>query len=441
MKSKKTIFLERILKFFTKAILKKYNPQIVAITGSVGKTTTKEMIGGVLENFKETRKSSKNFNNEIGLPLTVIGYYPNNFSIIGWMTVFFKAIGLILFPSKYPEILVLEMGADQPGDIKYLCDFVPVSVGILTGVGVSHLEKFKTKSAIIKEKGHLLKQLPAQGLGVYNFDNEEVREVGENINANMVSYGFEDGAQVRATDVLFGYELFRDPSGMERKILRGVSFKLNYQGKIIPVRLNHCIGKGQIYSALAVFAIGSYFDLNLVEIAEILKNQYPVPGRMNLLDGIKKTTVIDDTYNSAPDSVLSALDAVQKIDASRKIVALGDMLELGDEETSSHKGVGKVLAESNIDFFVTVGKRMSLAADEFSRLRGTNSQVAKFNNPMDAGIFIQNLLKEGDLVLVKGSQGMRMEKIVCEIMANPLEKEKLLVRQEQKWQEKEFETQ
>ncbi len=441
MKSKKTVWLEGILKFYAKIILKKYKPQIVAITGSVGKTTTKEMIGEVLEKSKKTRRSKKNFNNEIGVPLTVIGYQAEDFSIFGWIIISLKAWSLIIFPLKYPEILVLEMGADKIGDIKYLCEFIPVSVGILTGVGISHLENFKTKAAIIKEKGHLLKQLPAQGLGVYNFDNKDIREIGENIKANAISYGFEEGAQVRATDILYGYEMVTDSNGIERKVLRGTSFKLNYQGKIMPVRLSHCIGKGQIYSALATFAISSYFDLNLVEIAEILKNSYPTPGRMSLLEGIKRTMIIDDTYNSAPDSVLAAVDAVEKINASRKIVVLGDMLELGDEEERGHKEIGKLLVDANIDFFVAVGSRMSLAVDEFVKSKEDDSQVAKFNNPMDAGMFIQNLIREGDLVLVKGSQGMRMEKVVGEIMANPLKKEKLLVRQEQKWQETDFEIQ
>ena len=438
-KAQKNVFLEKLLRSHSRMILKKYQPQVVAVTGSVGKTTTKDMIGDVLNNFQRTRKNKKNFNNEIGLPLTIIGYSGENFSLMGWLMIFLKAWFLIIFPLKYPKILVLEMGADYPGDIKYLCEFIPVSVGILTEIGISHLEKFKNKNAIIKEKGHLLKQLPAQGLGVYNFDNKDTRGIGENIKANSVSYGFEEGAQVRATDLLYGYEIITDTRGFERKVLRGTSFKLNYQGKILPVRLNHCIGKGQISSVLAVFAISSYFDLNLVEIAEAIKDLYPTPGRMSLLEGIKTTTIIDDTYNSAPDSSKNAIETMNGIDASRKIAALGDMLELGDEEEKSHKEIGRILAKSNVDVFVAVGKRMDWAVDEFVKQRGDDSQVAKFDNPMDAGIFIQNLLQQGDLVLVKGSQGMRMEKIVAELMANPREKEKLLVRQESKWQDTEFE--
>nr|MDA3815070.1 UDP-N-acetylmuramoyl-tripeptide--D-alanyl-D-alanine ligase [Patescibacteria group bacterium] len=336
MKKQKIFFLEKILKFLAERILKKYKPQIVAVAGSLGKTTTKEMAGDVLGSFKATRKTQKNFNNEISLPLTVIGCQNEVCSVFGWLAVFLKAFGLIIFPFKYPEILIIEMGADQPGDIEYLCSFVPVSVGILTDIGISHLEKFKTKSAIKKEKGYLLKQLPAQGLGVYNYDNKDVREIGEKIKANAISYGFEEGAQIRATDVLYGYEIKKDARGFEKRVVKGVSFKLNYQGKIMPVRLNHCIGKGQIYSALAVFSISLYFDLNLVKIAEILKNSYPAAGRMNLIEGIKNTMIIDDTYNSAPDSVIAALDAVKKINVTRKIAVLGDMLELGDKEDESH---------------------------------------------------------------------------------------------------------
>jgi UDP-N-acetylmuramoyl-tripeptide--D-alanyl-D-alanine ligase len=437
MKSKKIIFLEKTLRKMAKLVLKKYKPEIIGITGSVGKTTTKEMIGDVLGEFLAVRKNEKNYNNEIGIPLTIIGAQFSTSSVFQWIKVFLKWFSIIIFPIKYPKVLVLEMGADCPGDIKYFFKFIPISVGVLTNISDSHLEFFKNKEAIIREKSYMLNKLPNDGLGVYNYDNEDVRKAGEKIQSSVVSYGFEEGAKMRATDVLFGYQTVIDSKGKERQVLRGTSFKLNYKGKILPVRMDNCIGKPLVYAALAVFSVGEYFNLNLVEMAEVVKKFKPYPGRLNLLKGIKRSMIIDDTYNSSPESAKMALDLMDGIRASRKIVVLGDMLELGAEEEKGHRDIGRKVAEIEADCFVLVGERMKYAGDEFSKLGGADKMI-EFASPEKAKMFVQELIKEGDLILIKGSQGMRMEKVVKEAIANPERKEELLVRQEEKWEKTPF---
>lgn len=439
MKSKKIIFLEKILRKMARLVLKKYKPEIVGITGSVGKTTTKEMIGDTLGEFLAVRKNEKNYNNEIGIPLTIIGSQLSTSSIFQWIKVILKWIIIMIFPTKYPKVLVLEMGADRPGDIKYFFNFIPISVGVLTNISGSHLEYFKTKDAIIREKSYILSKLPSNGLGIYNYDNRDVREAGEKNKISTLSYGLEDGAKIRATDILFGYQKVVDSKGMERQILRGTSFKLNYKGKIIPIRMENCIGEPSVYSALAAFATGEYFNLNLIEIAEVVKNFKPCPGRLNLIKGIKRSMIIDDTYNSSPESAKKALELMDNITALRKIVVLGDMLELGPEEEKGHRDVGKKVAKIEVDCFVAVGERMKYASEEFSKLGGAE-RVIEFSSPEKAKMFVQELIKEGDLILVKGSQGMRMEKVVEEVVTNPEKKKEFLVRQEEKWQKTPFQS-
>jgi UDP-N-acetylmuramoyl-tripeptide--D-alanyl-D-alanine ligase len=433
MKSKRLIFLEKLLRIMAKTVLARHKPTIVAVTGSVGKTTTKESIYKILANFIDIRGSEKNYNNEIGVPLTIIGISGHSRKLSFWLKVFWRWIIVLFLPIKYPKVLVLEMGAYYPGDIKYLCEIAPVSVGVLTKIGTTHLERFKTQKNIIQEKGQLLRSLPSNGLAVFNYDDEKVRKIAEKINVNSISYGFSEGSKMRATDLVLIYESFVNSAGKSIKILKGLSFKLNYRGKIIPVRLEHCISSSYVYGALAAFCVGEYFGINLMKMVETVKGLTVVPGRMNLINGIKNSLIIDDTYNSAPDSLKVAVKTMSAIQANRKIAVLGDMLELGKEEDKSHLDVGLLLAKNNFDYFITVGRRMRKGGEKFAGEVQSADRVFFFDDPAKAGLFLQDFIKPGDLLLIKGSQGLRMEKIVEEIMAQPNRKGELLVRQDEAW--------
>jgi len=170
MKSRKKLYLERILKYFATKALRKFKPRIVGVTGSVGKTSTKEAIFAVLSWKFRTRKNEKNYNNEIGLPLTILGLKTGGGSFSKWLVVFLRSIGVIFFSSRksYPEILILELGADRPGDIKYLVDFLKPEAGVVTTVGISHLEFFKDKKNIAKEKSYLVRALNKEHAAILN---------------------------------------------------------------------------------------------------------------------------------------------------------------------------------------------------------------------------------------------------------------------------------
>jgi UDP-N-acetylmuramoyl-tripeptide--D-alanyl-D-alanine ligase len=434
MKPKKLLYLEKILKYLATKALHRFGPRVIGVTGSVGKTSTKEAISVVLSSKFRVRKNEKNYNNEIGLPLTILGIGGGGSSFVGWISSLFKAAWIAFFSSKnnYPEVLVLEMGADRPGDIKYLADFLKPEVGVVTTVGISHLEFFKDKKNISKEKGYLVRSLDRERMAVLNWDDENVRAMAQNLKSKKISYGFSEEADVRASDIFFGYEKAKDQYGGDISKIKGISFKLSFEGVTLPVRLMRSVGSPQIYAVLAAVAVGIHFEMNLMEIAQALKDFQSPAGRLNLIDGIKNTVIIEDSYNAAPQSTLAALEVLEKIRARRKIAALGDMLELGEETEKGHREVGEKVAKV-ADILFAVGVKAKIIADEAEKGGLDKSQIICYNSSIEARIPIQNMLQEGDVILVKGSQGARMEKISEEIMRNPGKADKLLPRQSSEW--------
>jgi UDP-N-acetylmuramoyl-tripeptide--D-alanyl-D-alanine ligase len=425
--------LQLKLKFFARLILKKYQPVVVGITGSIGKTSAKEAIAAVLKSKLAIRVSAKNYNNEIGLPLTVIGIDSPGRNLGAWFLVFLQALSLYLFKSKkYPQVLVLEMGVDRPGDLAYLTAIAPVTVGVVTAVSYAHLEYFGTIVNIKKEKQVLIESLDNKGLAVLNYDNDLTREMAELSPARVLSYGLKEGANLYAQDIVYNYT----KGGYE---LSGVNFKLNYNGSIVPVNMKNVLSETALYAALAATAVALYFDFNLVEVAQALSNFNLPPGRMNLLPGIKHTFIIDDTYNSSPEAAISALDVLQqvKVDAgAEKYAVLGDMLEIGSYTEEGHRLVGAKVTKNQINHLIAVGEK----ARDF--IRGAkdagmeDDYIFYFDKPEEAGRFLQNRIKAGDVLLIKGSQGARMEKIVLELMAEPERAAELIVRQGKEWENK-----
>jgi UDP-N-acetylmuramoyl-tripeptide--D-alanyl-D-alanine ligase len=247
MKPKKIIYLEKILRLMAKSVIWKYKPTIVGVTGSVGKTSAKEAIFLVLSSKFNVRKNEKNYNNEIGLPLTIIGAESGNRSFLKWGKVFLKWIGEMILPFHYPKILVLEMGVDRPGDMDYLLSFIKPTVGVMTNVSGSHLEFFKNIEQIAKEKSKLLKEIPEDGLAILNSDNEYIFETSKKLKIPFLFFGFGEKAKVRASFLGYVFEDF-EPQGM--------SFKLSYQGKTVPIRLPGILAPHLVYASLAAVAAG-----------------------------------------------------------------------------------------------------------------------------------------------------------------------------------------
>ncbi len=421
------------LKFFSHLILKKYQPVVVGITGSIGKTSSKDAIYHVLKDKLKVRTTFKNYNNEIGLPLTIVGVESPGKSLLGWLGVFFKATNLLLIKDKnYPQVLVLEMGVDRPGDMDYLTNIAPVNVGVVTAVSYSHLEYFGSVVNIKKEKQVLIEKLDSKGLAILNYDNEYTREMAEVSKARILTYGLNVGANLQAQDIVYNFT----KDGYD---LSGINFKLNYNGSIVPVSMKNVMAETALYSALAAAAVAIYFDFNLIEVSRALSNFSLPKGRMNLLPGVKHTFIIDDTYNSSPEASLAGIETLRKVkidDSADKFAVLGDMLEIGSYTEEGHELVGQKVAQSGIKYLIAVGEK-SRHYIHGAKEEGMNDDyVFYFDKPEEAANFIKERIKAGDVLLVKGSQGARMEKVVKELMAEPERAEELIVRQSKEWEDK-----
>ncbi len=424
--------LQSLLRNTAKAILKKYKPDVIGITGSVGKSSGKEAIAAVLATKFSVRRSSKNYNNEIGLPLTIVGIEKSpGRSMVGWLRVLWQAKKLLLFrDANYPEVLVLEMGADKPGDIAYLTEIAPCKVGVLTFISHAHTEFFKTIKKIAQEKRIIISHLAQDAFAVLNFDNEMVMQNIGATKAEVLTYGFKDGADLQATDVnIMTDEKTGWPSGL--------NFKVLYRGNIVPVFLPGVIATSAVSAALAGLSVGTIFGVNLIEGSQGLVKLEYLPGRMRLVDGIKHTLIIDDTYNSSPEAAKIALETLIKVQiksGARRYAVMGDMLELGAETENAHREIGFKIAELGVDFLITVGEAAKYIAQAAKEAGLDEDKIVSFAASPEAGKFLQEKLAEGDVVLAKGSQSIRIEKLVKEVMAEPLQASMLLCRQGSDWE-------
>jgi len=419
-----------IVEILARIYLWRFKPQIIGVTGNVGKTSTKEAIGLVLSKVKKVRIGGGNLNNEVGLPFNIISdasdeYYEKGGSLIFGIKSFFSAI-FGLLGSDYPEVLVLEYGADRPGDIKKLVNKYKPDISVVTAVGEIpvHIEYFSDPDAVAREKSKLVSVLKSTDYAILNHDDPVVYNMKEKTKAKVISYGFTEGATVMLSNFDFRLDSEENPLG--------VGFKIHYgANSFVPVTLYGMLGKSQALAVGAAAAVAIIYDMNLIEISQALVDYQGPKGRLKILKGIKNSTIIDDTYNAAPASTHLALDTLKEFSNKRKIAVLGDMLELGKYTVQAHQEIGNLVG-GNVDILVTVGLRAKFIADAAANQMDIKN-IYSFVNSDLAKIKVQELVGDGDLILVKGSQGMRMEKIVEEIMAEPLKKKELLVRQSKKW--------
>ncbi len=413
-------------------VLKKYRPKIIAITGSVGKTSTKDAIFTVLSTFYSVRKSEKSYNSETGVPLSILGA-PSGWNNIGvWMNDIIVGLDLLLFKHEYPTWLVLEVGADRPGDIEHIARWLKPDITVVTRFPdlPAHIEFFSSTEEIIKEKSFLAHATKEAGYIILNRDDEKVYALHDSVPRAHFSYGFSDGATLVASNDALWYESENEEN---RGALLGLIYTLSFDGKTMPVRLPGVVGRAYVYITLAALSVAYALKLNMVEAVESLASYNTPPGRLHLLPGIRGSILIDDTYNSSPAACEAGLQTLASIKTDkRKFAVLGDMLELGRFTDEAHLEIGK-LARRSADVLITVGLRAKHIRDGALVARMPKKNIQEFVDAKSAGEFLKNEVQEGDFVFVKGSQGVRMERTVEAIMAHPEDKEKLLVRQEPEW--------
>ncbi|MBI3632465.1 MAG: UDP-N-acetylmuramoyl-tripeptide--D-alanyl-D-alanine ligase [Candidatus Vogelbacteria bacterium] len=420
-----------ILTLEAKIILLKYKPKIVGVTGNAGKTGTKEAVSAVLSSNFMVWKNEKSYNGDIGIPLTIL-HCSNAWSdIYLWLKNIVEGLMLIFLPYNYPEWLVLEIGADKPGDIKKFTSWVKPKIVIVTTIGKTpvHIENFSGKDALIKEKFELVKALRPGGYLILNADDPEVLAMKDLVlGAKVITYGFSPNANLRASNYHIIYSEHNHV-----KIPSGINFKIDYLGNIIPVKINSIVGRNNVYSAIAGITAGVALGLNFVSMLEsIARYERPV-GRLKLIEGIEDSIILDDTYNSSPAAVSLALESLTDIEVSgQKIVVLGDMLELGKHTIDANLEIGKKLPQY-CDRLITVGQRAKHFAEGALDGGMDVKMITCFDESKAAGKYLRGLVKSGDLVLVKGSQGIRMERVVEQILLHSEDKNKLLVRQDPEW--------
>lgn len=441
-----------------KHVLKKYSPTVIAVTGSVGKTSTKDAIFAMITSKTFVRKSDKSFNSEIGVPLTILGLKNAWNNPFAWISNIVAGLHLVLFRSAYPKCLVLEVGADHPGDIQNLTKWLKPDIAVITMVSKMpvHVEFFDSPADVLKEKLSLAKAVKVTGKLVLPANDPDVLAVRKNEaaaadkknpkapnNAPLVpclTFGVDIAADVSATMIEIVYK--------EGKAI-GMSFKLNYQDNSIPATLYGVIGTQHIFALTAGAAAALAYGADLSAIVAAIATYQPPRGRMNLLDGINGSTIIDDTYNASPDAVTQALAVLKSVAPKRttptgpdtemevfmpvrKIAVLGDMMELGKFSADEHRKIGELVAQS-ANIFVTVGIRAKDMARAAIAKGFPESAIHGFDNSEDAASFMRFFVVAGDIVLVKGSQSPRLERVSYAILADQSRAPELLVRQEAEW--------
>lgn len=418
-----------LLTYEAKLALRKYKPRIVAVVGSVGKTSAKDAIYATLSKKYFVRKSEKSFNSELGIPLTILGCPTGWRNPLKWVENLFDGLILLLTRQKYPEWLILEVGADRPGDIGAVAAWLSVDIVVMTRLPdvPVHVEFFDSPQEVIEEKAKIFKALKEDGIFMGNADDPEVMALRSRVREKILTFGIAEDADIRACDfsVLFEKENQGFPVG--------ISAALDCGTDKVPVSVMGTIGSHTILSSLAGYAVGKTLGVDPKTMGEALSAYVPPPGRMRLIRGLKDTLIIDDTYNASPAATIAALEGLRlATTAKRKIAVLGDMLELGKYAAAKHREAGTAAAEI-CDLLITVGFRARDIADGALAAGIPEQKILQFEDASVAGKELEKMLEPGDCILIKGSQSMRMEKTVEEIMLEPERAEELLVRQEPEW--------
>ena len=357
---------------------RKLKLRVIGITGSVGKTTSKELIAEVLSQRYRTFKSIGNFNNEIGLPLSVLSI------------------------TEQHERAVLEMGFYVIGEIALLADIAVPEVGVITNIGTVHAERAGSQEAIYQGKAELVRALPKDGMAILNIDDPNVKRMAAETKERVFFYGLDPKADLYADEI-------------EGLGLDGVRFHLHYGRETLNVRIP-LIGRHSVHTALRAAAVGLVEGLAWGEILAGLRIGNP-QLRLMAVPGRNGSLLLDDTYNASPESTVAALNLLEELEG-RKVAVLGDMLELGPYEVQGHQTVGN-LAAKVADLLVTVGPRARTIA-ETAKAAGLDAKaITQFETSEQALTFLKKSLVKGDVVLVKGSRAVQMEKIVPELEQRP----------------------
>jgi len=362
------------LQKLAKGVLRDQKTQVVAITGSIGKTTTKEFTFSMLSPKFSVLKSEGNLNNHLGL-----------------------ALSLLKLRAAH-EVAVLEMGASARGEIKLLTQIAPPDIAVVTNINPVHLEFFKSVEEIARAKKEILEGTKEGGMAILNYDDPLVREIGRDWKGQKVFFGFSPECDVQASNI-------------QHRGFEGLDFELRYGWKSGRVRFP-LLYESYLSNLLAAVSVAYALSLPFELIVKQTNSLKPIPLRGTLIQLRKKIKVIDDSYNSNPKALEEALKGLSRLPSKRKVAVLGDMLELGEKEKAFHIQAGKQVVQWGWDRLVTIGT-LSLYLAEGAKSSGMKEDhIVSFSHSEEAASNIESLIEAGDLVLVKGSRAVKTERII-----------------------------
>ncbi|MDF2520324.1 MAG: UDP-N-acetylmuramoyl-tripeptide--D-alanyl-D-alanine ligase [Clostridia bacterium] len=352
----------------------KFDIPFIAVTGSSGKTTTKDMTASVLAEKYKVLKTEGNFNNAIGLPLTLFNLEHKH------------------------EICVVEMGMNSLGEIETLADIVRPETGIISNVGTAHIEKLKSRDNILKAKMEIFTYFDRNGTAILNGDNDMLSKVADK-QYKILRFGLNEGNDCRAVNIV-------------EKGEEGIEFDVLYQGQKeayhVPIPGIH-----NVYNALSAICIGKLYNISSSQIQSGLLNFKPSKMRMEIFTGRHDTKIINDVYNANPDSMMAAISALASMETQgRRVCIFGDMFELGEYSKEGHESVGAFAAEKEIDVIAAVGKMADYVIKGAARIKKEDMKLISYSSNQEVIDNMENIVQSQDIILIKGSRGMNMENIV-----------------------------
>lgn len=397
--------------------LRRLKAKVIGVTGSVGKTSTKEAILAVLNPHFKVRASEGSYNTDFGLALAILRLRSGFSNPLKWLWILVKAIFEAFLSNEQLDYLILEMGVDKPGDMDILLKVVKIDVAVVLNVKMIHLEEdqFADLEEIALEKRKLGQY--AKKLVIVNHDDPFLHDI--KTEAKKFTFGLHPKSDLRAMT------FSPTPQGVK------ASFKYNKKEYEAQFSL---LGKHQLYVLMPAISVGLYAGVSFQKISEALA-EFELPrGRMNIIPGMNGATIIDSSYNASPEAVAAALEILTEFPASRKIAVLGNMNELGKYSEKAHEEIGEQVAKV-ADLLVTVGENGKIIAHSAAH-KGLK-EIYSFMDAIEAGRHMRDMIEKGDVILVKGSQNkVRLERFVKEIMKEPEMAGTLLVRQSAEWQSK-----
>lgn len=417
------MFKDTIIKLLqrqAKRYLAKHQLRVVAVTGSVGKTSTKMAIAQVLSQKYKVRYQKGNYNVDVSVPLVIFdlplpGHLRNPFS---WLLTLFKTEQLIRSKTTPIDIVVLELGADQPGDITAFGTYLNPDIAVVTAVAAEHMEMFKTIEAVAKEE---LAIAEFSKLTIINRDDIDEDYAKFANTSNIDTYGLGGVAEY-----LFVIEDAVAGQGFTGRFVSPEFGEINTKLQVI--------GQHNIKALVAAGAVGAKLGLTSKQVIDGMASVKPMQGRMNLLRGVERSTIIDDTYNSSPIAALAALQSLYLFPSGQRIAILGSMNELGDMSAPAHEQIGKACDPKVLDWVVTIGDEAEKYLASAAKSKGC--QARSFKSPYEAGAFVHKVMQPESVILAKGSQNGVFAEEAIKILLRDTAEEAKLVRQSKSWLDK-----